>query len=391
MKILLVSSKYQPEYSGSGYRAHNLYKRLSKKFNIDYDVVCSSLINKKNEIYLHDGVEVNKISYPIKIDRLNGFKKKIHIVLAMMYEFYYSYKFIKKKNINNYDLIHTFGNSWSIAFLTYYFYLKKKPIIRELVNDVKTPYYPIQFKATFKKIFQRDNTLIVAISKKLEKVCRFNKVKNIWMRPNPVDENKFFRVNKEKKIKLINKLTNFSKNDIILLHIASYMERKNHIFLLDVIKKLPKKYKLFLGGPVENDEHKKNFMIIKRKIKELNLEERVILKKGFVQNIDEFIKMCDVFLFPTWNEGLGTPILEAQACGVPIVANSMSGSTNYWIKNYQAGFLVKQFNADDWANKVKMSLRIDKKTINKNCQKIQNIASTYLIDKKYLEKFNDIL
>ena len=47
MKVLLVSSKYLPEYSGSGLRAHNLYKRLCRKFDIDYDVLCNSLINKK--------------------------------------------------------------------------------------------------------------------------------------------------------------------------------------------------------------------------------------------------------------------------------------------------------------------------------------------------------
>ena len=112
MKVLVVSSKFQPEYSGSGFRAHHLYLRLSSKFNINYDVVCNSLINKKNEIYEYDGIEVNKISYPVEIDKLHGLKRKIHTFLSMMYEFYYSYKFIKKKNIKNYNLIHTFGNSW---------------------------------------------------------------------------------------------------------------------------------------------------------------------------------------------------------------------------------------------------------------------------------------
>ena len=131
MKVLLVSSKYQPEYSGSGFRAHNLYKRLSKKFNIKYDVVCNSLVNKKNEVYQYEDVEVNKISYPINFLNLKGFKRKFHIIIFMFYEFYYSYKFIKKKDIKNYYLIHTFGNSWSVAFLTYYFYLKKKPVFRE--------------------------------------------------------------------------------------------------------------------------------------------------------------------------------------------------------------------------------------------------------------------
>ena len=73
MKILVVSSKYPPEYSGSGLRAHNLYKRLSKKFNISYDVSCNSLINRKNDIYEYDGVTVCKISYPVKIENLKGF------------------------------------------------------------------------------------------------------------------------------------------------------------------------------------------------------------------------------------------------------------------------------------------------------------------------------
>ena len=97
MKVLLVSSKYLPEYSGSGFRAHNLYKRLSRKFNIDYDVVCNSLTNKKNEIYDYDGVKVNKISYPVELEKLSGFKRRFHIILSIIYEFYYSYKFIKKK------------------------------------------------------------------------------------------------------------------------------------------------------------------------------------------------------------------------------------------------------------------------------------------------------
>jgi len=69
----------------------------------------------------------------------------------------------------------------------------------------------------------------------------------------------------------------------------------------------------------------------------------------------------------------------------------MMGSTNYWIKNHQAGFLLEKFNANDWADKVKMSLRIDKDIINKNCQKIKIMTSTSSIDEKYYKKFNDIL
>jgi len=390
MKVLLVSSKYQPEYSGSGFRAHNLYKRLSKKFNIEYDVVCNSLINKKNKVYQYDNTEVHKISYPVDIIKLKGLKKKFHIIMSMIYEFYYSYKFIKKKNIKNYDLIHTFGNSWSVGFLTYYFYLKKKPIFRELVNNMNSPYYPIQFKVFFRNVFQTNNTLMIAISKKLEKLCKIHTVKNIWMRPNPINENKFFYKGKLEKHKLRNKLTNFSKKDIILTYIASYMKQKNHIFLLEVLKKLPKEYKLYLGGPVQNDEHKKNFELVKNKITKLNLTDRVVIANGFTANINEYMKLSDVFLFPAWNEALGTPILEAQACGVPVVVNLIKGSTDFWVKEGEGGYMVKNFDTKLWTKKIKLALKISNKSLRENSLKIIKIASTKNIDSEYYKKIRAI-
>jgi glycosyltransferase involved in cell wall biosynthesis len=388
MKVLLVSSKYQPEYSGSGFRAHHLYKRLSSKFNINYDVVCNSLINKKNEIYNYEDIEINKISYPIEIEKLTGLKRKTHVFFSMIYEFYYSYKYIKKKNIKKYDLIHTFGNSWSVAFLTFYFYLKKKPIFRELVNNMETPYYPIQFKKLFKNIFKKENTMMIPISKRLEKLCETHNVKNYWSRPNPIDEKKFFFVDKNKKFKLRNRLTNFTDKDIVMSHIASFMKQKNHIFILEILKKLPANYKLYLGGPVVNSEHEENFKLVENKITEFNLNDRVFLSRGFIENIDEYIKLSDVFLFPTWNEALGTPILEAQACGVPVVANLMLGSSDYWIQEGISGYLVDEFDGKIWAEKIKLALSIKDEVLIKNSLKILEEASTKKIDQEYFNRFN---
>ncbi len=62
IKILVVSSKYPPEYAGSGLRAHNTYKRLSRKFNIDFDVICNSIEFIGNDKYNHEGVDVLRIS-----------------------------------------------------------------------------------------------------------------------------------------------------------------------------------------------------------------------------------------------------------------------------------------------------------------------------------------
>ena len=270
------------------------------------------------------------------------------------------------------------------------FLFKKKPIIRELVNNMSTPYYPIQFEKFFRKIFQTNNTIMIAISKKLQELCKTHKVKNIWMRPNPINENKFFFIDKVEKIKLRDKLTKFSNDDVVLTHIATFITQKNHIFLLDVLKKLPNNYKLYLGGTVENNEHKVNFERVQKKINELELKDRVVLTKKFLENIDEYMKLSDVFLFPTWNEALGTPVLEAQACGVPVVANLMQGSTDYWIKDNRGGFAIEKFDDEIWAEKIKLALRIPNETLRDNSSKITKIASAKNIDAEYFKRIQAI-
>ena len=77
---------------------------------------------------------------------------------------------LSKIKILKITIIYTFGNSWSIAFLTYYFYLK--PIMRELVNNM-SPYYPIQFEKLFRKIFQTNNTIMIAISKNYRSYVKY--------------------------------------------------------------------------------------------------------------------------------------------------------------------------------------------------------------------------
>ena len=106
--------------------------------------------------------------------------------------------------------------------------------------------------------------------------------------------------------------------------------------------------------------------------------------------MDEYIKLSDVFLFPTWNEALGTPVLEAQACGVPVVANLMQGSTDYWIKDNIGGFAVEKFDDEIWAKKIKLASMIPNETLRNNSSKITKIASAKNIDTEYFKRIKAI-
>jgi glycosyltransferase involved in cell wall biosynthesis len=45
--------------------------------------------------------------------------------------------------------------------------------------------------------------------------------------------------------------------------------------------------------------------------------------------------MADVYMFPTKEEGLGTPMLEAIACGTPVVANNIQWNNRYIDKKWK--------------------------------------------------------
>ena len=387
MRILVVSSKYQPEYSGSGLRAHNTYKRFQKKYNIKFDILSNSIIYQGNKKYIHDRVDITRLSPPFKIPKKKSMWRFILILLGILWEIFYSWKFIRK-NINRYNLLHTFGNTWTIGFLTWYFAKRKKPIIRELCNDMDNPLYPIQVQNYMRPIFKRNNTLIIAISKRLEIIAKKFDVKNIWQRPNPVDENKFF-VDRKKKYFLRSKLTKFNQNDILLNLVANFIDRKNQLFALDVLNLLPEKFKLILAGPLkaENNIYYKNLL---KKIDNLRLNDRVEIQTGFVDNFDEYLKCSDIFLFPSKAEGLGTPILESQACGVPVVSNYIKNITDLIIEKNKGGFFL-ELNAKRWAETIKKAAEIPEQVLIENAIYVRNICSSKLIDDRYIKKIYKLI
>ncbi len=60
-------------------------------------------------------------------------------------------------------------------------------------------------------------------------------------------------------------------------------------------------------------------------LRELSLEERVVFT-GFVpeEDLPPLYSGADVFVYPSLYEGFGIPVLEAMACGTPVVASKTS-------------------------------------------------------------------
>lgn len=64
---------------------------------------------------------------------------------------------------------------------------------------------------------------------------------------------------------------------------------------------------------------------IRNRVIELGLEGRFILA-GFRDDLDRFLPHLDLFVLPSFTEGLPTVVLESYAAGVPVVATAVGGT-----------------------------------------------------------------
>jgi len=86
---------------------------------------------------------------------------------------------------------------------------------------------------------------------------------------------------------------------------------------------------------------------LERQVKELGLERHVFLP-GFRANVIALQKSFDIFAMSSVTEGLGSSMLDAMACGVPVVGTRAGGIPEA-IEHGRSGLLVRPNHADELA------------------------------------------
>lgn len=103
----------------------------------------------------------------------------------------------------------------------------------------------------------------------------------------------------------------------VLISVGRLDSGKNHGLLMDVFKeyqKLNKDSVLILAGdgPLRS--------VLERQVDEMGLGQKVLFL-GMIANVHEYLSAADLFVFPSFSEGLGITLIEAQTNGLPSVVS----------------------------------------------------------------------
>jgi glycosyltransferase involved in cell wall biosynthesis len=163
--------------------------------------------------------------------------------------------------------------------------------------------------------------------------------KMIKILPNSVDISTFCPVDEAQKLALREKLAIPMENKVAI-YTGRLVTYKGLPLLLDVWQKIRFKHhsvSLLLVGAggidVQNCEDQ-----LKRFVEKSGLKESVRFT-GEVQNVHEYLQASDIFVFPTNNEAFGISLIEAMACGLPIISTSVGGVKDI-VQHMQNGIVI---------------------------------------------------
>ena len=135
----------------------------------------------------------------------------------------------------------------------------------------------------------------------------------------------------------------------MILSVGELIARKNYKTALDIIAKLkdPQIRYYICGQGVLRSE-------IEAYAKAQGVSDRVVFL-GYRSDIPQICSCADVFLHTSHQEGLPVAIMEAMACGTPVVASRIRGNVDL-IQDGVNGFLCDPTDAQGFADKIQTLL-----------------------------------
>lgn len=315
--------------------------------------VCGGGVESVVMNYYHH-IDREKIQFDFVIDgygeslldaeilRLGGRIYKVEPYVKNIFRYIYQIACIVKKN--RYEIVHSHMNTlavfslfaaWAagarVRIVHNHTMTDKTEILRSILKYILRPFGSIFANCYFS-------------CSKMAAAWMFgnkNISKDVRIIHNAIDVKKFF-FSENSRLKYRNEL-DISPETLVLGHVGRFVHAKNHEFLIDVLLEVLRRNKnvilLLIGdGPL--------YQKVKRKAEQIGCRANVKFL-GLRKDVAELYNVMDIFLLPSWYEGLPIVSIEAQANGLPcLISDRISDECKI---TPLVTFMSLNLSAQDWA------------------------------------------
>ena len=208
---------------------------------------------------------------------------------------------------------------------------------------------------TIEKITCRNSTIIEPDSTGNMNFCRLNKFYSdkksrvIWNgSAKGLDLEKFDYSKKDVyKHEILNRYP-ILRNKFVIGFVGRLGRDKGSNELIESFKRIKQTISnavLLFIGPLEKEDTIDNDLL------EYFYKNDDIVKTGRVTNVEKYYSVMDVFVLPSYREGFGMSVVEAESFGIPVVVTKYPGPECGMI-NGQTGFSIPMFSVDDITEKI---------------------------------------
>ncbi len=318
VNLLILNYEFPPLGGGAGNAYYYLLREFAKYPELEIDLVTSSADRYKVERFA-DNITIHYLDISKGNQNLH-YQTGKDLLTYTAKAYIYARKLKRKKD---YNLCHAFFGipCGFIALL-----LKTPYIVSLRGSDV--PFYNNRFYWLDKLVLLRLSMLIwrkakhvIANSEGLKELAQTSSPdQDIKVIYNGVDTNQFYPL--ENKV---------SGDKIKLISTGRLIERKGYRYLIEALK--------------DNDQVELTLVgdgNLAAELKELAVKNNANAKfVGMVEHdeLPKYLREADIFVLPSLSEGMSNSVLEAMACGLPIIATDTGGSEELVKEN---GFILKK-------------------------------------------------
>lgn len=326
MRILVFASYFYPHKGGSEDYVYQLVKGLAgRSFEVTV-VTCNT--ENVGEYENIDGFSVYRIpcwnlingQYPVPKPTLR------------------TYKILKEISKKDYDHVNTHTRFWILCLVGMFIAKHKKTrlihvehgSVHSVVQNGWVDLCAKIYDHTFGSLLIKNADVLIGVSD-----GAVNFIKHLGGRGEPYKISKGLNLGDYKlKDKSTRQKIGVESKDKLVIYVGRLIYGKGVQDLITAFKKIQKdsaNVKLMIVGDGEYRE----------KLEQLKGDDVIFLGEVDHDSVIKILNSSDIFVNPSYSEGLPTTVLEAGAVGLPVIATDVGGTSEVIINN-ETGILIQK-------------------------------------------------